>query len=347
MRLTSTRIPFVIIIIFLAACTERQLSSNSEIQRFQSGIVPFGDGIRVLCPEGWTIQWGSTSEDTISEPFVKTEIPGIQVKDPYNKACVCLFPDEIFFDMERCPTGDLLTGTYPEGSIYNGMTVASLRSPAEYVKKMLIPTANPTASEIRITGLIFNPGLKAGDSVPESISSLTEGYKLTSAIITSEYKENDTLFLEKFHCMIVDYGQMGGGMWASRNTWSVKAPQKHFRRLAPVLETVLLSVVFDPVVYKKIIKPESIFDTGESIREANDYLNLEATMESMFNDNFPVCKFTNPFNGNKEAGISFWQERWQDSAGNVIYSGKKGYDPALDPRNTEHNYLLSEPSISR
>ncbi|MBU2652232.1 MAG: hypothetical protein KKA81_14985 [Bacteroidetes bacterium] len=343
MRITSTRIHFIIIISFLFACTERQLTSNPEIQRFKSGIAPFGDSIHVLCPEGWTIQGDKSYDDTLPDPVVKSKIPGIQVKDPHSKAYISLFPDEIFFDMERCPTGDLLTGTYPVGSIYNGMTVASFRSPAEYVKKMLIPAANPTASDIRITEIIFNPGFKESSSDPGSAHPGHEGCKLTSAIITSEYKENDTLFLEKFHCMIVDYGQMGGGMWASRNTWSVRAPEKHFRNVAPVLSTVLLSMVFDPVLYTKIINPESIFEASESLKETSNSLSLEAIMESMFTDISPVRKFKNPFNGKKEFGTSYWQERWQDSAGNVICSRNKGYDPSLDPGNRDQSYLLSEP----
>jgi len=165
--------------------------------------------------------------------------PGEELSPPeisLQPASFYQFPDARYFDLDRCPTGDLLSGTYPPGSNYNGMTVLAFLTPEQYVKTIAIPAAHPGATGLvvkEVTGfrLLAMEGESSGEKMengnmnPANARLADTGTStFQGALVTVCYTENDTNYNEKFHCLIEDFGEMGAGMWASRNTWSVRTP---------------------------------------------------------------------------------------------------------------------------
>jgi hypothetical protein len=57
-------------------------------------------------------------------------------------------PDMIYYDSRYSPAGQM--GLFPPGSNYQGMLVAYLQSPEDFITQFVIPYAHPNAQNVNV-----------------------------------------------------------------------------------------------------------------------------------------------------------------------------------------------------
>ncbi len=304
---------------------------------------PGENAFTFLLPKGWTISGGITRVDPNAAGGAGNAIEAklyMKLASQDNKASFAWLPDTRFFDIRRYGN-NLAAPMFPEGSNYNGMTVSRIMNPADFVKFIAIPFAHPHAISLQITGVQTLPEL--ANEYSQMSAKMIPGYifHYQAAIVTMEYTENNTRYLEKMVCVIEDFGQQGAGLWGNKETWYVRAEKQLFEEMAPVFSIIGQSVKLNPQWINREIRGQQINSNiaiqtqheieriDREITEHRSHINAEINND-MYLTLTGQEDYTNPFTRETERGSNEWNYRWENQSGDVIYTDNQNYNPNDD-----------------
>jgi hypothetical protein len=244
-------------------------------------------------------------------------------------------PGFSYLDIDRCPTGEFLKGVFPQGSMYNGMKVLHLMSPEEYVMEIAIPHMHPAATDIRIVDvkeMLYSANLRADNKSGMPEPSVTR----KASIITTEYRHQDRVFIEKTACIIEDLGSMGGGMWRTEDLISLRAVRDEFLQKMAVLAGIGLSFTYDKDWLAKELKKENSFLSSPEDSQDNSYEKIKdvqnkfrqsqkTLIESMFSGFLEISEAYDPLSGRKFLLHDYWKYWWLAEDGSMICSNDETY----------------------
>jgi hypothetical protein len=317
---------------------------------------PNENAFSLLVPAGWQITGGITRVDPTANGGPANSIEAklyMKVSSADEKAGICWLPDTRFYDMQRCPTRNLIGNMFPTGSNYNGMLVMPILSPEQFALKIAVPFAHPHAQNLKITET--KPLQDLAAKYRQLSAQMIPGYAFNyaAAIVTILYNENGISYLEKMVCVIEDYGQLGAGMWGNKETWYVRAEAGKFETMSPVFATIGQSVRINPTWLGREIRSQQT-NSQIALKTQQDIATIEkeicehrARTNSEINNDMYLNltgqeDYKNPFTGETERGTNEWNYRWENERGDVIYSDNQGYDPNDDVDITVKGYRRSE-----
>jgi len=275
------------------------------------------------------------------------------LSSPDQKASIGWLPDTRFIDVSRFPGQNRDRPILPNGSNYKGMTVMRRMAPEDFITSIAVPFAHPHARNIQVTGVQQFPELSGEYRKISTLLNGGDSFDYHTAIVTMEYSENGMQFLEKMVCAIEDWGQPGGGVWNSRETWYARAEKPWFESYFPVFATTGHSIKFNrewlsrEIHHRQKNSGNAVQFRGQIeviIREITEHRVL---INSEINNNM-FLTFTrqedhiNPFTGETEPGTREWSYRWQNARGDVIYTNNPNYSPNADRNIKVKGYKASE-----
>lgn len=319
-------------------------SSPSPTLVFHRMNEPNENAFSLLVPAGWKITGGITRVDPNASGGPANSIEAklyMKVCSPDEKAGICWLPDTRFYDMQRCPTRDLIGNMFPTGSNYNGMLVMPLLNPGQFVLQVAVPFAHPHAQNIKIHETKSLPELAS--RFQKLSSQMLPGYAFNyaAAITTLSYMENGIAYDEKMVCVIEDYGQAGAGMWGNKETWYVRSESGKFETKSPVFATIGQSVRVNSVWLGREIRSQQV-NSQIAMKTRQEIAKIEKEIcEHRANTNSEINNdmylnltgqedYTNPFTGETERGTNEWNYRWENEQGDVIYAESQSYSPNND-----------------
>jgi len=317
---------------------------------------PNENAFSFLVPEGWKISGGITRVDPNTNGGTANSIEAklyMKLSSADEKAGICWLPDTRFYDMQRCPTRNLIGNMFPTGSNYNGMLVLPLLNPEQFVIQVAIPFAHPHAQSLQITGVQQFPELE--EEYRRMSTLLIPGYQFNykAAIVTLEYTESNIQYLEKMVCVIEDYGQLGTGMWGNKETWYIRSEKDKFNSIAPIFVTIGQSVKINQEWLAREIRSRQansqiahetqryVANLDKEITEHRARTNAEINNDMYLNLTGQE-DYTNPFTGETERSTNEWNYRWENGCGDVIYSENQNYNPNVDINITVKGFKRSE-----
>lgn len=320
-----------------------QKASKTKPIVFRKTSEPNEHAFSFLLPENWLVSGGITRVDPNTAGGAGNAIEAklyMKLSAPDNKAEIGWLPDTRFFDMRRFP-GNLAAPMFPDGSNYNGMTVMPVQQPADFVRLVAVPFAHPHARDIKF--IQIQQLTELAEEFSKASALMLQGYRFaySAVIVTLEYTENNTQYLEKMVCVIEDFGQLGAGLWGNKETWYVRAEKSVFDANVPLFATIGNSVKINPEWLSREIRSQLTnsniaLQTQRDInRIDNEIAEHRARTNSEINEQMYLNltgqeDYTNPFTGETERGTNQWNFRWENSQGDVIYTDNQNYDPDND-----------------
>jgi hypothetical protein len=342
----------LLLLLIFGACSGRNSSETSgnkaqtekEVIVFHRVKEPNENAFSFLLPQNWTVSGGITRVDPNSSGGPANSIEAklyMKLSSPDEKAAICWLPDTRFYDMQRCPTRNLIGSMFTTGSNYNGMMVLPILNPEQFVLQVAIPFAHPHAQQVKVVQILALPELAA--QYRQLSVKMLSGYSFNyaAAIATIEYIESTISYLEKMVCVIEDYGQQGAGIWGNKETWYVRTEKGKFESMAPVFSTIGQSVKLNPEWILREIRSQQtnsqiaiethryIANIDKEITEHRAHANAEINNDMYLNLTGQE-DYTNPFTGETERGTNEWNYRWENEQGDVIYSDNQSYSPNSD-----------------
>lgn len=215
------------------------VQGNAEVI-FQRRSEPNENAFSFLLPEGWTISGGITRVDNNSGASDGQSVDlklYMKFSSPDNKAGMAWLPDMKYIDKQHYPDTKSKAGNDS-----NNLMEMSRLVPADFIRLVAFPFAHPHARMMEITGVQQLPGLvEQFRQIADSIRPGTE-LNFQAALVTMQYLENNTQYLEKMICVIEDEGIKGSGIWGNRATWYVRAEQDKFNSFVPIFKTIRQSL---------------------------------------------------------------------------------------------------------
>jgi hypothetical protein len=349
-----TEIPIILKILLMfvfGACSANNSGNSKEKTQPKNHAIlfhrqkePNENAFSFLLPQNWTVSGGITRVDPNSSGGSGNAIEAklyLKLSSPDEMATICWLPDTRFYDMQRCPTRNLIGSMFPTGSNYNGMMVLPILNPEQFVLQVAIPFAHPHAQQVKIVQIQALPELAA--QYRQLSVKMLSGYAFnyTAGIATIEYNENTISYLEKMVCVIEDYGQAGAGLWGNKETWYVRTEKGKLESMAPVFATIGQSVKLNPEWISREIRSQQtnsqiaietqryVANIDKEITEHRARTNAEINNDMYLNLTGQE-EYTNPFTGETERGTNEWIYRWENELGDVIYSDNQSYSPNSD-----------------
>lgn len=342
MRTMITSISLILITALLPCCHTDTGNAQKSTMTFTRETEPGEHSCTFLKPEGWILSGGLERKDTTIHGLsdkASEAVFRMEIISPDNDAGIFWSPEIHYFDMNRCPTREFLEDIFPAGSMYNGMKVLPIMAPEEYVTRVAIPAMHPGAEKIRV---IESRDMEVVDKryaeyIKELMSDNTFTHK--SAVVTTEYTIHNTVYVEKTACTIEDYGQMGGGMWRNRNTFSMRSTKDNYLGNMAILGAISLSFCLDEDwVSRKVEKNQMFIKSNLNRKEDQQKIQLRIArlkhdnkldfFNAMFSGFLKTEARPNPhINDQTVHKHNYWKYWWINAKGNLVCTNTKGYDP--------------------
>ncbi len=312
---------------------------------FQRVAEPNENAFTLLVPRGWQTEGGILRIDPLQQGGPSQSIAAkldFSVKmDSRGTVMARILPDFLFFDPRMSPAGQM--GLFPPGSNYQGMPVAYKMPALQFIREMVFPYAHPRAGGVQVTGQRSLPQL-AQDIQRRMRSALPMlPFTYDAALLSLTYRENGIEYLEKIVAVVEDWGQLGAGMWANKETFFVRTPANEYERWAPVFSIIRNSIKINPQwlageIRGQLERSRIVIETQKEVqridREIAEHRRL--TNAEINNDMFLTLtaqeEYVNPYTREVEIGSDQWQHRWTNEQGDVIYTNDGSYDPSTDIR---------------
>jgi hypothetical protein len=306
----------------------------------------------LLIPRGWTLEGGAIRllDPNIAgaSNMVDCKFDLAVKKDAGGSVMIRWLPEMICIDQSQA-WGN------PEGAIFNNTLVRRKRDPASFIMQVAIPYAHPGAVNVKVKSSKQLPGLadRYEGMVDPAVKMYTD-MKYKAALVEFTYNENGSSYLERMVTVIEDYGMNGGGLWKNKGTMLIRTPSAEMSKWEPVLKIIQNSGIWNFNWIAGEIKGQKQ-RTGTIAATQRELQAIEnAINENHRNTNSEITKdmyltltsqneYANPFTGKIETDTDNWKNRWMNSAGDIIYSNDRGYDPNRDPDLKITGFKLSVP----
>ena len=240
-------------------------------------------------------------------------------------------------------------GLIQPGSNYQGMLVAYLQSPEDFIKEFVIPYAHPNAVNVHVTSI------KNLSKLAKNYSSRTmqiisyDTFSYQAGLVTISYSENDIDYEERIVTVIENWGELGTGMWGNKETFLIRAPKGKLKVYETFFSVIQSSVKINSKWLQGEIRGQAqrgeiVLETqreaqriGREITEHRQKTNAE-----IHNDMFLTLteqeEYVNPYTNEIEIGSNQWHHRWINESGDVIYTDSEDYDPNVDINLNRSNF---------
>lgn len=297
----------------------------------------------LLIPEGWHTEGGIVRIDPTAAGGPSNSIAAkcdfSVKKDRQGTVMARILPDFMFFDPRMSPAGQM--GLIRPGSNYQGMTVAYKMPALQFLQQMVFPYAHPNAGDVRIVDQRKLSKL-ASDIRQRMRSALPMvNFNYDAAVITVTYRENGINFIEKIVAVVEDWGLLGAGLWANKETFFVRTPLNEYDKWEPIFQIIRSSIKMNPKwlageIRGQLQRSKIVIDTQKKIQRIDREITAhrQKTNAEINNDMFLNLtgqeEYVNPFTKEIETGSNQWQYRWINESGDVIYTNDESYDPRTD-----------------
>lgn len=300
---------------------------------------PIEKAFKLLLPKNWILEGGifridpSQAGGLANSTEAKLDL-SIK-KDKQGTVMMRWFPEMYYIDMSRSPAGQM--GMFPSGSNNNGMLVMPVMRPEAFVTQMVFPYYNKDAKNIKIVKFENLPDL-ANAVKKETNLVLDLGFRFYGGMAHVEYSQYGVDYEEKLVTAIVDMGDVGGGMWKNRYTFSVRAPKGQLNKYEATFANIGRSVKLNEKWVVKELKAQveagnillktqaEINRIGNEITEHRQKTN-DIIQNDMYNNLTGNEDYVDPFTNEIVKDEGLWEKRWVGDGGQVIYSD----DPLFDP----------------
>ncbi len=342
MKRIISNIPAVLVsLIICSSNSSNQLNAQNVI--FNRVNEHNENAFTVLVPKGWQIAGGIFRVDPSRQggaaQSIAAKVDFAVKKDAAGTVMIRWLPDVLFYDARYSPAGQM--GMFPQGSNYNGMTVHNLISARQFIPDIAIPYAHPNASNIRVTesknleDIAKNYQRRMHALVP----MIDFGYD--AALVTLTYTENGVKYIEKMICIIENWGRAGAGMWGNKETFYVRTPLNEFSKYESIMSVIQNSIIINKQWLAGELKGqqkrgEIMINTQREMQRIENQMteHRRKTNAEIHNDMFLTLtdqeEYVNPFTNEVETGSNQWKYRWENEAGDIIYTDNEAYDPRVD-----------------
>ncbi len=232
------------------------------------------------------------------------------------------------------------------GRPYQGATVLGALSAVDFAKRVVFPRLHQgRASQVRLVEQRRLPRVAA---LSAQLNPATRyGVRYDAGIVKVSYVENGVRYLEIITVVTEYTGRLVAGLWTNRFTSVVRAPAGLFKKWAPVMAEINRSFRINPkwliAEIKGRMKRQGIAaKTWAQIHNIGQQIvaNRQKTNALINNHQYLTLTgrqmYTDPYTGKPIVGSMYYQRRWQDPNGNVIYTNNPGFDPGA-------GWKISEP----
>jgi len=323
-----------------------QGSAREEVEEggtwiFERRAEPRENAFTMLVPKAWQIEGGIFRVDPNAQGGPAQSIEAkldIGFKDPAGKAMMRFLPETYFMDTRWMPAAS----AFPPGSNYNGMMVMYLPEVSQFIQQVVFPYAHPGLGNAQPGEYHDLPDVVKRLRMEDAPILAAGQFGYRAGFNTIFYEENGQPYEEVIIAAIMDYGQLGAGLWKNRSTILMRAPKGQFEQYKPVFGTMLTSLQVNPTWMRAEIKGQAE-RTGIMIRTQEELNRIEREIsEARQNTNAQIQHdeylnlmgqedYVNPFTGKTEQGTNEWNYRWQNERGDIIYTDNTNYDPNADP----------------
>lgn len=326
---------------------------NADYYLFKWFNEPNEKAFKILLPQNWISEGGIFRINSTSGGGAANALEAkldFSIKNNYDgTALMRWYPEMFYFDSRRSPAGQM--GLFPAGSNYQGMTVLPVMTPEQFILKVVIPYAHPTASNVLVTSHKNLNELAA--AVKKEDNLLTGlGFIYNASLVTITYSEGSRIFEEKLVTVIMDLGSAGAGMWKNRYTFSLRAPKGELKNYEPIFSAIGNSLTINYQWLAGEIKGQ-LERTGiynktmteinriENEINQNRQKNNEIIQNDMYLNLTGQEEYVNPFTNETETGTNQWNHRWSGSNDFVIYTDDPSFDPNRVPELNHFEYKRS------
>ena len=320
-----------------------QPASAAGTVAFHRVAEPNENAFTMLIPVGWRVVGGIVRVDAATTGAAAQAIAAkvnMQIrKDDAGTVLLHFIPSILYVDNRGAPAA----GSFPQGTMMNGMPVLYKMSAENYLAQVVFPQLRPYAQDVRIIDQRKLPSLAAGyKQRMASIPILGGQFNFDAATVTFEYTEGGTRYRERMLTILRDYGQIGAGMWDNNETVTGRAPADEFERWEPVAFTVMSSVRLNSQwlageIRGQMIRSGIYEDTNRLIRQIDQQMteHRQKTYAEINNDAYLTLmgqeEYVNPYTKEVEIDSGYWKHRWTTESGDILFTNDESYDPNTDP----------------
>ncbi|GAB4376070.1 MAG: hypothetical protein Kow0042_22020 [Calditrichia bacterium] len=308
----------------------------------------------LLIPKGWQTEGGIVRINPLTQggpaQSVAAKLDFSVKEDPQGTVMARILPDFMFYDPRMSPAGQM--GLIPPGGNYMGMQVVYKMPALQFIQQMVFPYAHPQATGFQVKEQKQLPRL-AQDMQKRMRAALPMiQFNYDAGLMTVTYQENGIRYLEKIVAVVEDWGAAGAGMWANKETFYVRTPVGEYDKWAPVFSIIRNSIRINPQwlageIKGQLERSKIVINTQREIQRIDREIaeHRQITNAEINNDMFLTLtdqeEYVNPFTREVEIGSNQWQRRWENPAGDVIYTNDESYDPRIDVNLNRTDFKLT------
>ena len=290
----------------------------------------------ILVPRGWRVAGGIMRliPQQTGGPFNAMQAKvNFWVFSPDKRINMHWFPKWYFIDPRHKP---ILRGHV--GRSYQGATVQPVMSPQTFAMRVVFPRLHKgRAGQARIVSQRNLPRL-AGLFKMISPGARRMGFGIQAGQVKVTYVENGVRYIEIITVVIENAGRWVGGLWSNTFTQVVRAPVDEINKWGPIMSAVQMSIRIDPKWLAKelwnVLKRMKIArGTWARIRQIGREIvahRRKTTWLINYHQQLNLKGqqlYTNPHTGRPEVGPIWYERRWQNRDGGVIYTNNWGFNP--------------------
>ena len=355
---TAAKIKLICIILFICLFSTHSLKAGSSLPKtiiFKKVSEKNENAFSLLIPKGWHTDGGILRIDPTAAGgpanSVAAKCDFSVKKDKQGTVMARILPDFMFFDPRMSPAGQM--GLIQPGGVYQGMTVAYKMPALQFLQQMVFPYAHPHANNVQIVEQKNLPKV-ANDMQKRMRSALPMlSFNYDAAYITVTYQENGTNFIEKIVAVVEDWGQLGAGMWANKETFFVRTPAGEYDTWEPIFQIIRNSIKLNHKwlageIRGQLERSKIVIDTQREMQRIDREITAhrQKTNAEINNDMFLTLtsqeEYVNPYTKEVEIGSNQWQHRWINKSGDVIYTNDGSYDPRTDVNLNRNDFKRSK-----
>lgn len=311
---------------------------------FQRVVEPKEQAFSMLVPKGWIIEGGIFRVDPSAAggpaQSIEAKLDFAVKSDQMGRVMLRRFPDWYYADVRHMPAGQM--GLFPLGSNYQGMTVAPVLSPAEFISRIVLPKVHPQAKGVQVIEQRNLPALVQKYQQRSASMVIPANFAFKAAVLTIRYEENGTTYKEKVMTLIEDRSVLAGGQWVNRETLFFRAPVDEFKQWESVFSLMMASVKINPQwltgeIRGIMTRSGTMHEVQSHIQEIDRQIleHKQKTNAEIHNDMFLTLtgqeEYVNPYTKEVETGSSqLGRYRWETEAGDVFYTDQENYNPSRD-----------------
>ena len=330
---------------------------DARVRIFERITEPREGAFTMLVPRGWAVEGGIFRVDPTAAggpaQSIEAKLDMTVKRDAAGTVMGRVLPDMRYIDMRYSPAGQM--GLFPPGSNYNGMLVAVFPGAANFAVRSAFPYAHPHATNVTVGSSTPAPAL--AQRYQQSLASLLlpSPPACDAAVVTFSYDEGGVRYRELWSAVLVNWGQVGAGMWENKETRFMRAPEGEFDAWVPTFAAMQASLQINPrwmagEIEEQIRRNQIMIDTQQEVQRlereivANRQKVNAEIQNSMYLTLTGQQDYRNPFTGEFETRrVELGKYRWVNDLGHEIFADRDIYNPNDDVNVYQKGFRRSEP----